>query len=204
MTRSRGFQTCLVLFAAVLALPLAAQAASVASGGTVLAPDTLDQRIDESLGGSPTLRVQDHRLVNGAGQDLQLRGVNRAVFESRCTYDNTGIADGPIDQTSVSAMLAWKINAVRVTLNEDCWLGINGLPLDGNATSYRAEVSDYVGLLRRNGLYVLFQRAPPPAVSGRPRSTACPTATICWRSEAASPRPSRTTTESSTQSPRSR
>lgn len=160
MTRSRGFQTCLVLFAAVLALPLAAQAASVASGGTVLA---------ESLGGSPTLRVQDHRLVNGAGQDLQLRGVNRAVFESRCTYDNTGIADGPIDQTSVSAMLAWKINAVRVTLNEDCWLGINGLPLDGNAASSRAEVADYVGLLRRNGLYVLL--GPESSAPGSQRST---------------------------------
>jgi len=153
----------------VLALPLAAQAASVASGGTVLAADTLDQRVDESLGGSPTLRVQDHRLVNGAGQDLQLRGVNRAVFESRCTYDNTGIADGPIDQTSVSAMLAWKINAVRVTLNEDCWLGINGLPLDGNAASYRAEVSDYVGLLRRNGLYVLL--VPESSAPGSQRST---------------------------------
>jgi hypothetical protein len=169
VTRSRGFQTCLVLFAAVLALPLAAQAASVASGGTVLAADTLDQRVDESLGGSPTLRVQDHRLVNGAGQDLQLRGVNRAVFESRCTYDNTGIADGPIDQTSVSAMLAWKINAVRVTLNEDCWLGINELPLDGNAASYRAEVADYVGLLRRNGLYVLL--VPESSAPGSQRST---------------------------------
>jgi hypothetical protein len=169
VTGPRGFPTCLVIFAAVLALPLAAQAASVASGSTVLAADTLDQSVDESLGGSPTLRVQDHRLVNGAGQDVQLRAVNRAVFESRCTYDNTGIADGPIDQTSVSAMLAWKINAVRVTLNEDCWLGINGLPLDGNAASYRAEVADYVGLLRRSGLYVLL--VPESSAPGSQRST---------------------------------
>jgi hypothetical protein len=77
----------------------------------------------ESLGGSPTLRVQDHRLVNGAGQDVQLRGVNRAVFESRCTYDNTGIADGPIDQTPVSEMLA---SGRSMPCNEDCWLGITG------------------------------------------------------------------------------
>ena len=37
----------------------------------------------------------------------------------------------------MNAMLAWKINAVRVTINEDCWLGINGLPADGNPAGYR-------------------------------------------------------------------
>jgi Cellulase (glycosyl hydrolase family 5) len=52
-------------------------------------------------------------------------------------------------------MLAWKINVVRVTLNEDCWLGVNGLPLDGNAAGYRAAVLNYIDLLRDNGLYVM-------------------------------------------------
>jgi Cellulase (glycosyl hydrolase family 5) len=68
-----------------------------------------------------------------------------------------------------SSVLAWKINAVRVTLNEDCWLGINGLPLDGNAASYRAGVADYVGLLRRNRLYVLL--VPESSAPGSQRST---------------------------------
>ena len=108
---------------------------------------------------APTLRVQGRQLVDGSGQGLQLRGTNRAVFESRCTYDTTGIADGPVDQASVSAMLAWNINVVRVTLNEDCWLGINGLPLGGNAAGYRAAVVSYIGLLRRNGLYVVLDPA---------------------------------------------
>ena len=52
-------------------------------------------------------------------------------------------------------MKSWKINAVRLTLNEDCWLGVNGLPLGGNAAGYRRAVLDYVSLLRRNGLYVM-------------------------------------------------
>jgi endoglucanase len=86
---------------------------------------------------------------------VQLRGVNRAVFESRCAYDNTGFNDGPVDQASVTAMLSWKINIVRLTLNEDCWLGINGLPLGGNAAGYRRAVTAYASLLRRNGLYVM-------------------------------------------------
>jgi endoglucanase len=93
--------------------------------------------------------------VNGSGRAVQLRGVNRAVFESRCTYDNTGVADGPVDQASVSAMVAWKINAVRVTLNEDCWLGVNGLPVGGDVAGYRNAVRAYIELLRRNGLYVI-------------------------------------------------
>ncbi len=80
---------------------------------------------------APTIRVAGRQLVNGAGRPVQLRGVYRAAFESRCTYDNTGFADGPVDQASVSAMLRWRINTVRLTLNEDCWLGVNGLPVWG-------------------------------------------------------------------------
>jgi hypothetical protein len=133
--------------------------ASVTPDGLVVIADHVDQRIrrvTSSFGGSPTLFVQNHRLVNGAGVAVQLHGVNRAIFESRCTYDSTGFADGPTDQTSVSAILAWHVDVVRVTLNEDCWLGINGLPLGGNTAGYRAAVISYVALLRSNHLYVIL------------------------------------------------
>ncbi|HEY1261130.1 MAG TPA: cellulase family glycosylhydrolase [Stellaceae bacterium] len=145
---------------------------SVTPDGMVLVADHLDQRIRRIaafLGGPPTLSVQNHRLVNGAGEAVQLRGVNRAIFESRCTYDTTGVADGPANQASVDAMLAWKIDVVRVTLNEDCWLGINGFPLGGNVAGYRSAVVGYVGLLRRNGLYVVLD--PESSAPGRHQST---------------------------------
>jgi len=132
----------------------------VAPGGEVLIADHLDHRIrrvDAGLGGSPTIARQGKRLVNGAGRAVQLRGTNRAIFESRCTAAPGGFADGPIDQASVSAMLAWKMNVVRVSINEDCWLGINGLPVGGTAGAYRATVANYVNLLRRNRLYVMLE-----------------------------------------------
>ena len=94
--------------------------------------------------GPPTIRVQGRQLVDGGGRAVQLRGVNRAAFESRCTYDDTGFNDGPVDQASVTAMKSWKINAVRVTLNDQCWLGVNGLPAGGNAAGYRSAVLAYI------------------------------------------------------------
>jgi hypothetical protein len=119
-------------------------AVAVAFGSTSLAAS-----------GPPTVKVQGRQLVDGAGRVVQLRGVNRAVFESRCTYDDTGFNDGPVDQASVTAMKSWKINAVRVTLNDQCWLGVNDLPAGGNAAGYRSAVLAYIRLLRKNGLYVM-------------------------------------------------
>ncbi len=111
--------------------------------------------VSTAASGPPTIRVQGRQLVDGSGRAVQLRGVNRAVFESRCTYDDTGFNDGPVDQASVTAMKSWKMNAVRVTLNDQCWLGVNGLPAGGNAAGYRSAVLTYIQLLRKNGLYVM-------------------------------------------------
>ncbi len=146
--------------------------ASATPDGQLLIADYLDQRVRRvasSLGGAPTIHVQNHQLVNGAGQAVQLRGVNRAIFESRCTYDPNGVADGPFDQASVAAMTAWKIDIVRVTINEDCWLGLNGLPLGGGAAAYRTAVINYIGLLRAAGLYVVI--VPSVTAPGTHKST---------------------------------
>ncbi len=51
-------------------------------------------------------------------------------------------------------MAAWHINAVRIPLNEDCWLGINGAPTD--VAAYREEIWDYVEQLHLHGLYAVL------------------------------------------------
>ncbi|MDP9075656.1 MAG: glycoside hydrolase family 5 protein [Actinomycetota bacterium] len=151
---SRDMTIKRVLAATMVAL-LGWAGAGIAAGGPQTAGAVGVAAPTAAAGGLPTIRVKNHALVDGTGQPVQLRGVNRAAFESRCVWDTTGIADGPVDQASVSAMLTWKINAVRLPINEDCWLGINGLPMSGTAAAYRAAVKAYVKLLRSNGLYVV-------------------------------------------------
>ena len=62
-----------------------------------------------------------------------IHGVNLDGTESACKglpwNDYQGKTfDGPTDSGSVTALQSWHINMVRVPINEDCWLGINGLP----------------------------------------------------------------------------
>jgi hypothetical protein len=53
-------------------------------------------------------------------------------------------------------MTAWGINAVRVPLNEHCWLGINDAPSGYSRARYRKAVRGYVGRLHGAGLYVVL------------------------------------------------
>ena len=96
------------------------------------------------------LQVMGGTLQNAAGQVARLHGVNRSSWEYTC-FDGSGLThDGTADQTEVSAMASWNINAVRVVLNEDCWLGINGVTVGGAA--YQTAVSNYVTLLTQNNI----------------------------------------------------
>ena len=53
-------------------------------------------------------------------------------------------------------MTSWRINAVRLPLNEDCWLGINGAPRRYSGARYRAAIQAYVARLHQAGLYVVL------------------------------------------------
>jgi endoglucanase len=105
--------------------------------------------------------------VDAGGNPVQLRGVNRPYF-TQCNYN--GYTDGPVDQGSITTMLSWDINVVRVPVNESCWLGLAGQPSDGqSATAYQQSVEDYVNLLGQNGLYVILslgETAPPGYAAG--------------------------------------
>jgi hypothetical protein len=103
------------------------------------------------------LHVEGNRLLDADGRTVVLRGIDRSGTEYMCAED-AGIFDGPVDLGSVVAMRDWRSNAVRLPLNEHCWLGVD----DGAATpllvgeTYRRAIQSYVELLLANGLYVIL------------------------------------------------
>ena len=97
-----------------------------------------------------------NQLVNVQGQAVQLHGVNRSGTEYACVQGH-GIFDGPSDNASLVAIRSWGANAVRVPLNEDCWLGINGVTPAYSGPTYQQAIQDYVNLLVQNDLYPIVE-----------------------------------------------
>ncbi|BFU43872.1 cellulose binding domain-containing protein [Krasilnikovia sp. MM14-A1004] len=102
-------------------------------------------------GAAPALKVSGNELVTSAGTPVILHGVNRSGGEFACIQGN-GIWDGPMDQASVTAMRSWNVRAVRVPLNEECWLGTASVPAQYGGAAYQNEVRAYVKLLISNGV----------------------------------------------------
>jgi len=100
--------------------------------------------------------VSGNRLEDAQDETFRLVGVDRSGSEFRCE-EGHGIFDGPTGATSIAAMLAWHINAVRLPLNEDCWLGINGLNPAYSGSAYRAAIEAYVARLNAAGVYVILE-----------------------------------------------
>jgi hypothetical protein len=84
-----------------------------------------------------------------------LHGVDRSGAEYAC-IEGWGIFDGPSDLASVQAIASWHTNAVRVPLNEDCWLNINGVNSAYAGSNYQNAIVKYVNLLNSQGLYAIL------------------------------------------------
>ncbi len=104
---------------------------------------------------APRIAVQGNRLVDGAGHPVRLLGLNRSGSEYSC-QQRDGFFDGPSDAASIRVMKSWHINAVRLPLNETCWLGINGISARLGGVAYQAAIRAYVSRLERAGLYVIL------------------------------------------------
>jgi hypothetical protein len=104
---------------------------------------------------NPWIGVRGSHLVDRSGQPVRLLGVNRSGTEYSC-QQGYGFFDGPSDTASIKAMKSWHINAVRVPLNETCWLGINGIEPKYGGVEYRRTIRRWVGRLERQDLYVIL------------------------------------------------
>jgi endoglucanase len=109
--------------------------------------------------GPPVIHVSENHFVDAKGHNVRLVGVNRSGTEYSCVIggaQGAGIFSGPSDAASIAAMASWRINAVRVPLNEDCWLGINGVNPAYSGRSYRDAIVAYVERLNRAGLVAIL------------------------------------------------
>jgi hypothetical protein len=104
---------------------------------------------------TPYVAVSGNHLVNAHGDAVRLLGVDRSGSEYMC-LGGSHVFDGPVGGKAVKAMAAWHINAVRVPLNEDCWLGINGVSARVAGKAYQTAIKRYVHTLQSYGLIVIL------------------------------------------------
>jgi endoglucanase len=109
-----------------------------------------------------SITVSGNHFVNGAGQTIRLLGVNHSSAEYACV-DGYGYDDGHFDAADAATVASWHANAVRIPLNEDCWLGINGQPNSDQgppapltANGYRQAIEHYVATLNAEGVYAIL------------------------------------------------
>ncbi|GAB3905675.1 cellulase family glycosylhydrolase [Microbispora bryophytorum] len=105
-----------------------------------------------STGTAPKLKVSGNKIVNAAtGTPYRLLGVNRSGGEFMCVQGR-GVWDGPVDNAAIDAMKAWNVRAVRVPLNEECWLGLSNIQSSYSGAAYQNEVKAYVDRLVAKGI----------------------------------------------------
>jgi hypothetical protein len=104
---------------------------------------------------SLAVHINNGQLVNGMGQPIRLLGVDATGTESNC-IDNDGFSDGSLNSTEVAGMKTWDVNAVRVPLNEDCWLGINGAPAAYSGANYQNAIKNWVAALNDAGIIAIL------------------------------------------------
>jgi len=104
----------------------------------------------------PQLHVSGNHLVNAAGSQVILHGMNRSGAEYACVQ-GWGFFDGPVDEAAILAMKSWThVTAVRVPVNEACWNAESYVNPTFAGANYINAVKSYVNLLNANGLVVIL------------------------------------------------
>lgn len=143
---------------------------SEAESGTISAPAQIESDAAASGGtavrfGFPyttalSVHVDGNQLVNGQGSVMRLLGADASGPEY-CTTTNQVDLGYPMDPSEAAGIASWKMNAVRIPLNEDCWLGINGVSINGESASasaqtYQSSVESFVTDLNNDGIIAIL------------------------------------------------
>lgn len=110
-------------------------------------------------GNELAVHVSGNRVLNQDGQAIRLIGVN-VPASAQCIptgpHAPPGIFAFPSTTQTAAAIAAWHVDIVRVPLNEDCWLGINGGDPTYTGANYRTAITGFVAALHAAGLYVIL------------------------------------------------
>src|SRR5665213_2763520 len=123
-----------------------------AESGTLTQPATIQTDSNASggnyvqFGSKLAVHVSNGQLVDGNGKTIRLLGVDATGTENAC-IQNKGLSwnissTQAEDDVTAKALLSWHINVVRVQLNEDCWLSINGAPTAYSCLLYTSDAAD--------------------------------------------------------------
>jgi endoglucanase len=111
-----------------------------------------------TFGYSPSsigVHVSNGQLVNGLGQTTRMLGVSATGTEWDCS-EGGGISPGTLNSTEAAALKTWHVNVVRVPLNEDCWLGINGINPAYSGSNYQTAIKNWVTALNNAGIVAIL------------------------------------------------
>jgi endoglucanase len=163
------FRRDLVYPVLATAMVIGAIVAPAAGGNGQLANDSADSIAQSSNrsqtdvhGGGHGLSVRGNHIVNARGQVVRLLGFNNSGAEYACE-EGWGIFDTPsthVGPAIVRAMNTWTgANAVRLPVNEQCWLGLPGIPRTYSGQNYRGAIERYVSMLTSSGFAVILDLA---------------------------------------------
>ena len=128
-------------------------------------------------------RILDTRT----GEPWIPHAVNWPSFEYACRQ-GWGYSQGGATDAAAAAMVTWGINAVRLPLNEQCWLGVEGAPAYGTVAGYRAAVRTWVDALNAHGIVVILDlhwSAPVGKIADGQRPMTGTRSVLFWQSVAA-------------------
>ena len=113
---------------------------------------------------SSGLHISGNQILNSSGQVVRPLGVDRSGAEYMCdasgdttVFDDGGSTDAAANAATIPAFQSWDIQAVRLPVNEDCWLGINGYPAaQYTAATYQQTIVNYINQLTSNNFIVIL------------------------------------------------
>lgn len=105
---------------------------------------------------TPFLTVSGNQLVNRQGSPTRLVGVVIGASQYYCLGKSGLPFPTPISSASVTALISWHINAVRILLDEYCWLGIDGEPHSMSVDAYRKDIESFVAMLNAAHIEVIL------------------------------------------------